>query len=71
MTGSLNKPAFSKNNGSKTAFSKNNNNKLASGKNNGNNEINRFGIGRNNMEYIKSGKLSNSGKLKSKKTSKF
>ena len=74
---SLNKPAPSKNDGSKSASSRNNNSRPASKKNNGNNEIDRFGVDRNSMEHAKkSGKLfksenlSKSRKSKSKKISK-
>ena len=71
MTRSSDKPAPSKNNGSRSASNKNNNSKPAFGKNNGNNEINKFGVDRNGVEHTKkSEKLSKSGKLKSKKMSK-
>ena len=67
-TRSFDKPASNKNNGSKLAFSKNDNSRPASEKNNGNGEINRFGVGRNDIEYAKkSEKLSKLRKLKSKK----
>ena len=70
-TGLLDKLAFGKNDGSKLAFSKNNNSKPASKKNDNNNKVNRFGISKNNVKYVKkSGKLSKSRKLKSKKTFK-
>ena len=42
--GLFNKPAPSRNDGSKLALNKNNNNKLVSRKNNGNNKVDRFGI---------------------------
>ena len=71
MTGSLDKPVSSRNNGSRSAFSRNNNSKPASRKNNGNGKIDRFGVGGNGVEYAKkSGKLSKLGKSKSEKTSK-
>ena len=70
-TGSFHKPASSKNDGSRLASDKNNNNKPASGRNDGNSEVDGFGVGRNGVAYVKkSGKLSKSGKSKSKKTSK-
>ena len=76
-TGSPNKPAPSKNDGSKSASNRNNDSKPASGKNDGNGKINRFGISRNGMEHAKkSGKLfklenlSKSGQSKSEKLSK-
>ena len=74
MTKSSNKPAFSKDDGSRSAFSKNNNSKLTSRKNNSNDKVNRFGIGENVMEHNKklgklcrSKKLSKLGKSKSEK----
>ena len=71
ITGLFDKLAPSKNDGSKLIFNKNDNNKPVFGKNNSNNEINRFNIDRNDIKHIKkSEKLSKSGKLKSKKTSK-
>ena len=67
------KPAPSRNDGSKLASSKNNNNKLISGKNNGDGEVDGVGIGRNSVKYAKksektskSQKLSKSGKRSSK-----
>ena len=70
-TGSPDEPAFSKNDSSRSASSKNDNSKPASKKNNGNVEVDGCGIGRNGMKYAKkSGKLSKSGKSKSKKMSK-
>ena len=64
------KPASSRNDGSKSAFNKNNNNKLAFGRNNGNGKIDRFSVGGNGIEHTKkSEKLFQSRKLKSKKTS--
>ena len=59
------KPALSKNNYSRSVSSKNNNSRSVSGKNDGDSEINRFGVGGNNIEHIK-----NSEKSKSKKSSK-
>ena len=65
------KPALSKNNGSKSDFNKNDNNRLASKKNNDNGEGDRFDVGRNGIKYAKkSGKLSKSRKSKSEKMSK-
>ena len=70
--GSPDKPAPSKNNGSKLAFSKNKNNQPTFGRNNSNSEINKFCIGRNNVKHAKkSRKLFKSRKSKSKKMSKF
>ena len=55
----------------KPAPNKNDNSRPASRRNNDNGEVNRFGVGGNSVEYAKkSGKLSKSRKLKSKKTSK-
>ena len=71
ITGSLNEPAPSRNDGSRSAFSKNNNSRPVSGKNDGDGKVDGFGVGRNGVEYAKkSGKLSKSGKLKGEKTSK-
>ena len=69
------KPALSRNNSNKSAFSRNNNSRpafgRASGRNDGDGEVDRFGIGRNDIEDAKkSGILSKSGKSKSEKTSK-
>ena len=55
------KLALGRNNNSKLVFSKNNNSKPAFKKNNSNNKVNRFGIDRNDIEYIK--KLEKSFKL--------
>ena len=63
--GSPNKPAPSRNDGSRLTSSKNNNNKPASRKNDGNGEVDGFGVGRNSVEYAKK-----SEKSKSKKMSK-
>ena len=63
--GSSDKPAPSKNNSSRSASSRKNNSRPASKKNNGDNEIDRFGVGGNDMKYAKK-----SGKSKSEKTSK-
>ena len=65
-TRSPDKPAPSKNNGSKSASSRNNNNKLAFERNNGNGEVDGFGVSRNGMEHVKKSK-----KSKSEKTFKF
>ena len=65
ITGSPDKPAPSRNNGSKSASSRNDDSRPASRRNNGNGEVNRFGVGRNGVEHAK--KL---GKSKSEKTSK-
>ena len=71
ITGSLDKPAPSKNDGSKSASNRNDNNKPVSKRNDGNDEVDRFGVGKNSIEHAKkSRKLSKSGKLKSEKTSK-
>ena len=71
MTWSPNKPAPSKNVGSKLVFYRNDNSKLASKKNDSNNKVNRFGIDRNNIKYVKKlRKLFKLGKLKSEKMSK-
>ena len=71
ITRSSDKPALSKNNGSKSVFSGNNNSKLAFAKNNSNSKIDEFGISKNNMEYAKkSKKLSKLNKSKNKKLSK-
>ena len=65
------KLALSKNNNSRSTSSKNENNKPASKKNNDNNKINKFGVGKNNIEHTKkSEKLCKLRKLKSKKISK-
>ena len=76
-TGLPDKPAPSKNNGSRSASSKNNDSRLTFGKNDGNGEINGISVGRNGVEYVKklgktskSRKLSKSGKSKSEKMSK-
>ena len=70
-TGSFDESAPSKNNGSRSVSNRNDNSRPATRKNHNNSEINGFGFGRSNMKYAKkSGKLSKSGKLKSKKTSK-
>ena len=72
ITGSSNKPAFSKNNDSRSVSNRNNNSRPASEKNNSNIEVNGFGVCRNGVEYAKKlRKLSKLGKLKSEKTSKF
>ena len=63
-TGLLDKPAPSKNNGSKSAFSRNNDSRPAFRRNDDDGEVNRFGIGGNGVEHAKK-----SEKLKSKKTS--
>ena len=65
-TGLLNKPALSKNDGSRSTSSRNKVSKSAFGKNDGNGEVDELCVSRNNVEYIKK-----SGKLISKKTSKF
>ena len=70
-TGLFNKPVPSKNNSSRSASSKNNNSKPVFGRNNDNNKVDRFGVGKNSMEYAKkSEKLFKSGELKSEKMSK-
>ena len=62
-TESPDKPASSRNNGSRLASNKNDNNRLASKKNNGNGQVDGFDVGRNNVEHAKkSGKLFKSGK---------
>ena len=50
-TGSPNKPASSKNNGSRSASSMNNNNKPAFGRNDGNSKVDRFGG--NNVDHVR------------------
>ena len=71
-TGSPDKLTPNRNSGSKSASNRNNDNKLVSEKNNNDNEVIRFGIGRNGVEYAKkSRKLSKLGKSKSEKMSKF
>ena len=68
MTELFNKLAFNKNNGNLSVFSKNDNNKPAFERNDSNNKVNRFGVNKNGVEHAKkSGKLSKSGKAKSKK----
>ena len=52
-TGSLDKLAPSRNDGSKSASSRNNNSKPASKRNNSNGKIDRFGVGGNGVEYAK------------------
>ena len=56
------KPAFSRNDGSRSTFNKNNNSRRISRKNNGNNEVDRFG----DEKHAKK-----SGKLKGQKSAKF
>ena len=68
MTGSSNKSAFRKNDGSRLASSRNDNNRPTFGKNDDNSKIDRFGISENGVEHAKkSGKLSKSAKSKSEK----
>ena len=73
MTGSPNKSAPNKNNGSKPISSRNNGSKLTFKKNNGDSKV---GFGSDNMEYTKksrkleSQKMFKSEKSKNKKTSK-
>ena len=70
ITGLPNKPALSKNNGSKLVFSRNNNSKSVFRKNNGNSEVDKFGG--NVMEYAKkSGKSKGQKLAKSQKLSKL
>ena len=70
-TGSPNKPASSRNDGSRSASSKNNDSKSASRTNDGDDKVDGFGIDGNGVEHAKkSGKLSKSKKSKSEKTSK-
>ena len=65
------KLAPSRNNSNRSAFNKNDNSRPVFGKNNSNSEVDRFGIGENDVEHAKKlRKLSKSRKLKSKKTSK-
>ena len=67
-TGSLDKPASNRNNGSKSAFSRNDNSRLVSGRNNSNGEVNRSGVSENDVEHAKkSGKLSKSKNLSKSK----
>ena len=82
-TESPDKPAPSRNDGSKSASSMNNDSRPASERNNGDSEVDGFCVGRNDMEHtkklgksksekmFKSQKLSKSGKSKGEKTSKF
>ena len=82
-TGSPDKPAPSKNDGSRSASSRNDNNRLAFGKNDGDSEVDEFGASGNDVEHVKksgksksektskSRKLSKSGKSKGEKTFKF
>ena len=66
------KPAPSRNNGSRLASCGNDDSKSVSQRNNGNSEVDRFGVSENNMEHAKKSiKLSKLGKSKSKKMSKF
>ena len=68
MTKLFDKLTLSKNDGNRSASSRNNNSKSTFRKNDSNNEVDRFGISENGMEYAKkSGKLSKSRKSKSKK----
>ena len=76
-TGLPDKPAPSRNNGSRLASSKNDDNRLAFGRNDGDGEVDGVGVGRNSVEHAKksektskSRKLSKSGKSKGEKTSK-
>ena len=70
MTRSADKPAFSKNDGSRSASSWNNDSKPASGKNDGNDEFSRFGS--NGIKHAKKSGKSKSEKLaKSQKLSKY
>ena len=64
-TGSPDKPALSRNDGSRSASSRNDDSRPASGRNDGDGEVDKFGVGRNGMEHAKK-----SGKSKSEKTSK-
>ena len=77
-TGLPDKPAPSRNNGSRSAFSRNDNSRPASGRNNGDGEVDGVGVSGNGVEHAKksektskSQKLSKSGKSKGEKTSKF
>ena len=56
MTGLPDKPAPSKNNGSRSVSNKNDNSKPIFGKNDGNDEVDGFGIGRNGGEHAKKSK---------------
>ena len=65
------KPAPNRNNISRWVSNKNNNSRSASKRNDGNNEVNWFGVDRNDIEYAKKlGKLFKSRKSKSEKMSK-
>ena len=65
------KPAPNKNNDNRSVFSIDNNSKLAFGRNNSNSDINKFGISKNGIKYIKKlEKLSKLEKSKSNKTYK-
>ena len=61
----------SRNNGNRSASSKKDDRKPVCGRNNNDGEVNGFSVGRNGIKHVKkSGKLSKSGKSKSKKMSK-
>ena len=64
-TGSPDKPAPSRNDGSRSASSRNDDSRPASGRNDGDGEVDGFGVGGNGVEHAKK-----SGKSKSEKTSK-
>ena len=68
---SLDEPAFSRNNSSRSASNRNNDSRPTYERNDSNDEVNRFSIGGNGMEYAKkSGKLFKSRKSKTIKMSK-
>ena len=66
-----NKTTSSRNNSNKLDSCRNNNSRQVFRRNNGNGENDGYGIGENDMKYVKkSGKLFKSEKSKSEKTSK-
>ena len=70
-TGLPDEPIPSRNDGSRLAFGKNKSSRPASRRNNGDGKVDEFSVGGNNVEHVKKlRKLSKSGQLKSKKTSK-
>ena len=74
-TGSLDKPAPSRNNGSRSASSRNNNSRPASRKNDGDDEVHRFGVDKDDVEYAKKleklSKSENLSKLRKSKSEKM
>ena len=71
MTQSPDKPAPSRNDGSRLAFNRNDDSRPVSGKNDGNDEVDRFGVGGNGVKHAKkSGKSKSEKTFKSQKSSK-